>query len=57
MKTIKLCAHGTPGFSDGKPYAVRDPCKNPPVPGHILCENCRLATGGMPRRLIFLPAQ
>jgi hypothetical protein len=51
---LKLCANGTPGYEGGEMYAVRNPCKNLPLTGHIFCDSCRReASGGLaiPQRL------
>lgn len=60
MKTISnICANGKVGFGmeSGKSYAVKDPCKNQALQGHVFCERCRVAAGGRRKRRVSLPAQ
>jgi hypothetical protein len=43
------CANGKTGYSDsGKAYMPNPPCRIHARPGHIFCNACRVAAGGLP---------
>jgi hypothetical protein len=51
---IKLCANGLRGYrvkdDELAEYMPNHPCNKPADVGHIHCDACRIAAGGLPSR-------